>query len=145
VHALHGATDALRLSDHISRPLPPPLRRWLADDRARSGAGGASSVSVDGLRLRARLVRDAYPELDAIHLAPVVSAIDATMLRGLGLTRRQAEVLELALQGETSPRIAARLTLSRRTIEKHFDGIYARLGVRNGSEAIVAATTALGG
>jgi DNA-binding CsgD family transcriptional regulator len=52
-------------------------------------------------------------------------------LRSLGLTGRQAELLALAVEGHTSPEIGERLNLSPRTVEKHLDAAYARLGVRN--------------
>ncbi len=68
---------------------------------------------------------------------------DAATLRTLGLTRRQAEVLSLAFQGRTSAGIAHMLTISPRTVEKHFEAIYGRLGASNRIGAVVAAVQAL--
>lgn len=126
-------------------PLPPALRRWVSAERDRRGrsANGAATVMADGLPLRARLVRDAYPELDALHLSPLPEHVSAEALRSLGLTRRQADVLELALTGHTAPQIAEALSLSRRTVEKHFEGIYGRLGVANRMQAVVATMRAI--
>jgi len=120
--------------------LPAGLQRWVADQRdPRQRAGGRSLLTLHGQRVRARLVLDAYPGLDGLHLTPVRSAPGPGQLRSLGLTRRQADVLALALQGHTSPQIAQELTLSPRTVENHLDAIYKRLGVRNRSQAILTA------
>ena len=85
----------------------------------------------------------AYPDLDALHITPAGAAPDAAQLRQLGLSRRQADVLALALRGQNPTEIAAGLCLSRRTVEKHFEAIYARLGVSGRPGAIVAAFSML--
>jgi DNA-binding CsgD family transcriptional regulator len=66
-------------------------------------------------------------------------------LRALALTPRQAEVLAHALNGRTSAQIAAALGLSPRTVEKHFEGIYDRLGAANRAQAIATALQAFAG
>lgn len=122
-------------------PLPAPLRCWwIVNDAARPGA----QVSVDGMVLRLHVVPDAYPGLDALHLTPLTDRMPIATLRSFGLTKRQAAVLQLALQGSTAAQIAAELSLSRRTVEKHFEGIYSRLGVTNRAQAILAALAGAG-
>jgi len=69
---------------------------------------------------------------------------DATTIRTLGFTPRQSEVLSLALEGRTAASIAYALTISPRTVEKHFEAIYDRLGVVNRIEAVMATLAALG-
>lgn len=61
---------------------------------------------------------------------------DALGRRLEGLTPRQAEVMERVLAGRTSQGIAADLGISTRTVEKHLEGAYRRLGVRNRVEAV---------
>ena len=48
---------------------------------------------------------------------------------GDGLTNREREVAGFAARGLTDLEIAARLSLSRRTVETHLYRIYAKLGI----------------
>ncbi len=54
------------------------------------------------------------------------------------LSRREVEVLRLAADGRTNDEIAAALTLSVRTVERHLSNVYAKLGL-SGSAARAAA------
>ena len=56
-------------------------------------------------------------------------------LIGLGLTHRQAEILVLVATGAAEREIATRLAISHRTVEKHLERCYRRLGVNNRSLA----------
>jgi DNA-binding CsgD family transcriptional regulator/tetratricopeptide (TPR) repeat protein len=56
------------------------------------------------------------------------------------LTDRQLEVLALLAEGATNAEIAARLYLSRRTVDNHVAALLARLGVRSRHDALEAAT-----
>jgi DNA-binding CsgD family transcriptional regulator/pimeloyl-ACP methyl ester carboxylesterase len=57
----------------------------------------------------------------------------------LRLSRRQQEILRLMVSGQTNREIAAQLVLSLRTVERHANDIYSRLGVRNRTEAVAYA------
>jgi DNA-binding NarL/FixJ family response regulator len=56
-------------------------------------------------------------------------------LAGLGLTRRQAQVLQLLATGVGEREIATQLAISHRTVEKHLQRCYRQLGVNNRSQA----------
>jgi len=56
-------------------------------------------------------------------------------LVALGLTGRQAEVLQLLAIGATERDIATRLQISHRTVQKHLERCYRRLNVTNRSHA----------
>jgi DNA-binding CsgD family transcriptional regulator len=60
-----------------------------------------------------------------------------------GLTTRQQQVLRLVTAGLTDAAIGHRLGCSPRTVDKHLEHIYRRLGVSCRSAAIAAACTAL--
>jgi DNA-binding CsgD family transcriptional regulator len=129
-----------RLNLTVGAAVPDHLRAWLSGQReCPVHAGQSHSLTIAGHQMVAWLIRDAYPELDAIHLTRVDTVTDPLTLQSIGLTRRQAEVLSLAFDGHNSERIAQRLGTSRRTVEKHFEGVYDRLGVNTRSQAILAA------
>lgn len=71
--------------------------------------------------------------------------VSADSLRGLGLTRRQAEVLALLATGYTATQAAAVLGITSRTAHKHLELCYRRLGVRDRTEACRRAWAAVGG
>lgn len=56
-------------------------------------------------------------------------------LVALGLTVRQAEVLQLLATGVAEEEIATRLAISRRTVEKHLERCYRHLEVTNRAQA----------
>ena len=47
------------------------------------------------------------------------------------LTKREAEVLNRILQGETNDQICEELFISPNTLKKHLHNLYAKAGVRN--------------
>jgi DNA-binding CsgD family transcriptional regulator len=67
---------------------------------------------------------------DAAHAAPEIEALLA-----LGLTRRQAQILQLMAIGARERDIAIHLQLSPRTVEKHLERCYRILGVHNRTQA----------
>ena len=53
----------------------------------------------------------------------------------LGLSPREVEVLRLLASGLSNPAIAARLTLSVHTVERHVVNLYTKLGIHGRAEA----------
>ena len=58
------------------------------------------------------------------------------------LTARETEVLELIAQGRGNPAIAEQLVLSHKTVGNHISSIFAKLQVRDRSQASVRARDA---
>lgn len=57
-------------------------------------------------------------------------------MRERGLTAREAQIFSLLAAGATSQAVGQELGISVRTVEKHVQNIYSRLGARNRAEAI---------
>jgi len=55
------------------------------------------------------------------------------------LTKREIEVLELAAEGTSIPKLAAELALSPDTVRTHLQNIYGKLGVHNRTGAVTKA------
>lgn len=148
------AAEALALT--VGNRLPRVLLGWLAaashecvrggatDGRPESARGAWSPpMTVEAVSLQVRLVGDAYPGLHALHFRSLRPRPTIAALKTLGLTDRQAQVMQLALTGRTSIQAAAMLGISPRTVEKHMEAIYGRLGAVNRTEAVVIAARAL--
>ena len=57
----------------------------------------------------------------------------------MGLTEREREVLRLIVQGRSNGEIAAELTVSEATVKTHINHIFAKLGARDRTHAVVLA------
>jgi DNA-binding CsgD family transcriptional regulator len=58
-----------------------------------------------------------------------------------GLSRREIEVLRLLAAGKSNAQIADELVISIRTVERHINHIYTKLGVRNRAQATAYAVS----
>lgn len=98
------------------------------------------SPAVAEARIALAAFEDLGASADADAAAAWLRAVGATAARlgpkGLGLlTRRERDVLSVLAEGLPNPEIAARLYISRRTVEHHVASILSKLGVRNRTEA----------
>jgi DNA-binding CsgD family transcriptional regulator len=66
---------------------------------------------------------------------------ESVSLESCELSRRETEVLQWVAQGKTNTEIGCILGLSRRTVQKHLEHIFEKLGVETRT---AAATLALG-
>jgi DNA-binding CsgD family transcriptional regulator len=100
-----------------------PLDRWTL-----SRPGTPVRVSGGG-PFEARLLRSPVgPHVLWIREPSRVTVEDAV---ALGLTRRQAEVAVLLVDGLTNAAIAQRLEITDSTVRRHMEAIFDRLGVRS--------------
>jgi DNA-binding CsgD family transcriptional regulator len=81
---------------------------------------------------------------NALHHSEVMSRqvvrsapfADQRALQDLGLTPAQAKVLGLIASGQSTIDVGGELRISERTVQKHLQGVYRRLGVSDRSAAI---------
>lgn len=125
--------------------LPEPLQQWLA--QAQKGKGGSKAQAAasfpDHPELRLHYMGNAGPNEFLLRLAKDTSAgLPAEYSSELGLTTREGEVLSWLSKGKTNRDIAQILGLSPRTVDKHLEQIYAKLGVENRTAAAAIAANA---
>jgi DNA-binding CsgD family transcriptional regulator len=145
LEAIHARAERLLSALVLERHALQELREWAFLRRSRRGIvlqGEPLRLSVQGEQLLASYVYGEPGGLDAIalHTGPRAAA---SVLRGLGLTPRQADVLEMICDGARNLEIARALTLSEHTVRHHIEEIYRRLGVRSRAAAANRAARAL--
>ncbi|MDQ0509638.1 DNA-binding response OmpR family regulator/DNA-binding CsgD family transcriptional regulator [Angulomicrobium amanitiforme] len=132
--------------------LPEAVRLWLT---ARRGEGAGSEAAAIDLpvtmpvpgtvrRLRLSYVGQIGPEELLLRILDDQSVPPEQVLRAkLNLTVREAEVLMWLARGKANRDIGEILGLSPRTVNKHLEQIYAKIGVENRAAATALAVTAL--
>jgi DNA-binding CsgD family transcriptional regulator len=136
--------DYFEARDGHGDRLPAAVNDWIItpDPNRRT-----DSVHIDGDHGRLRITRVAraddstWPIVLLLQEAAVQRPALAALER-LGLTRRQAQVLQLVAIGEDDRRIAQELWLSTATVRKHLENIYARRGVNSRTAAAARAHAA---
>ncbi|MGC5171253.1 LuxR C-terminal-related transcriptional regulator [Microbacterium sp. DT81.1] len=153
-----GSPPAEALAERIrALRLVPTRHRPEAADRLGASAAELERLGFRGLAAETRLewaelAAEAADPAARTHVVDLVHYFDAQGLddwgdrarrlaRTLGvrvggrrggtdqLTRREAEVVELVLDGMSNAEVASRLFLSERTVETHLQHVYRRLGV----------------
>lgn len=86
--------------------------------------------------------RQAVADMRQMRYGPTNPArITTSDPRELGLTERQIDVLMLILQGLPNKLICRRLDLAEGTVKVHVSAVLRALGVRNRTQAVIAAST----
>ncbi len=136
------------LSDHHGAQaddfvLPPSLLQWLEQAKAK-GSSKSQAVSLpDNPQLRLYYMGETAPNEFLLRLSRESgTALPPEFTSELGLTTREGEVLAWLSKGKTNRDIAQILGLSPRTVDKHLEQIYAKLGVENRTAAAAIAANA---
>jgi DNA-binding NarL/FixJ family response regulator len=131
------------LNDELALPLA--MLQWL--EQAQKGKPGSKTAAMasfpDNEQLRLQYMGKLGTSEFLLRLAKDNSATTPVEFSSeLGLTTREGEVLSWLSKGKTNRDIAQILGLSPRTVDKHLEQIYAKLGVENRTAAAAIATKA---
>jgi DNA-binding CsgD family transcriptional regulator len=113
-------------------------------------AGEPLARSPSPVHLRTRRFAEATSRADEGGLAVLLLKEEAPnpslmLLGALGLTEREAEVLYWVAQGKTSPEIGMILGAALKTVKKHLQRVYEKLGVETRTAAALQASEILNG
>jgi len=146
----HASASAMRLLqkhfDLAAEPsrLPPQLSHWLLKPAGARQKTGPFEIERDGVRL---VVMLAWREPDGVCTLLLEEKSDASLksrLVSAGLTLREAEVLLWLMRGKADSEIAVILSSRTKTVSKHLEHIYEKLGVENRTAAANAASELFG-
>ena len=109
-----------------------------------AGASGHLSKAAPGRQLieAVRAVAAGGTVIESAVLSHLLAGTSSGPLPAARLTERELAVLELLAHGLHNKQVATRLGISRRTVERHCDNIYDKLGVGSRTEAVVQAISA---
>jgi DNA-binding response OmpR family regulator len=129
--------------------LPPDVQVWLRG-RREDGAATADEMVVlqtgmDQPRLQLSYIGQIGPDELLLRLVEGDGVGDELVLKQrLPITSRESEVLLWIMRGKSNRDIGEILGLSPRTVNKHLEQIFAKLGVENRTSAAALAVRALG-
>lgn len=129
-----------------SFPELAPGRSLPESARVAIGAGGAGTIPLgeaSGRRLSLAPLGRSGDEWLFRLLSDEVGGEEAILRRRYQLTAREAEVLLWIARGKSNRDIGDILGLSPRTVNKHLETVYAKLGVENRASAAVMALKAI--
>lgn len=126
--------------------LPSDITAWL-ERAAGSGRNAATwTGGTDGNRLELSYLGQVRADEHVLRLAGTQAGSEiATLRHRLSLTAREAEVLIWLARGKSNRDISDILGISPRTVNKHLEQIYEKLGVENRASATALAIRSLDG
>jgi DNA-binding CsgD family transcriptional regulator len=140
---------AFRDFDTEGYVLPGKVRDWLHQCAAGRSAATLPAIDLEpeasSPKLQLLYVGQIGPDENLLRLVEGELGSDQTVLKQkLLVTEREAEVLLWIARGKSNRDIAEILSLSPRTVNKHLEQIYAKLGVENRTSAAALAVRTLG-
>jgi DNA-binding response OmpR family regulator/DNA-binding CsgD family transcriptional regulator len=138
-------SDNLTAASDEEYELPASMLQWLEHvQRPKSGPKSPATASFpDNGQLQLQYMGKLAPNEFLLRLAREPNSdLPAKFSSELGLTTREGEVLSWLAKGKTNRDIAQILGLSPRTVDKHLEQIYAKLGVENRTAAAALAAAA---
>jgi DNA-binding CsgD family transcriptional regulator len=140
-----GARRLLGDGNAMRRGLPEEVRAWVSGRRGTPPATEPLVLQGANGRVLVRLLpRRRSDQREVLLLEGGTGELNAVALRGLGLTSRQADTLCLLALGHSPTQTAAHMGIAPRTVEKHLQHVYAKLGATSLSQATTIAWAAVG-
>jgi DNA-binding CsgD family transcriptional regulator len=144
--ALAWVAECTQATPRAGQPLPTPLDRWLARALMLLHAGRAAPAELvlacAGRRLRLQALPEGGVSGDGgilLLLERIAAPAHSLRLDAMRLTAREREVLHWVATGKTDREIAALLGCSHRTVQKHLEHVYPKLGVETRTAAVMRA------
>lgn len=107
-------------------------------------ASGSATMEIGSRRLEISVLSRIGPDELLFRLAEVGTRGDEQLLqRALSLTTREAEVLLWISRGKSNREIGEILSISPRTVNKHLEQVFVKLGVENRAAAAARAVRTL--
>jgi DNA-binding NarL/FixJ family response regulator len=108
------------------------------------GARGGARLEIGQRRIELSFLSSIGPDELLFRLAEITSGGDEQLLQqALQLTSREAEVLLWISRGKSNREIGEILDISPRTVNKHLEQVFVKLGVENRASAAARAIRAL--
>lgn len=123
--------------------LPAPLAREFFESRdwgfshTPSRSWRSVSKTLSGMRLTANYVPDHDGGYVVLKSGPVVVSVDTS---ALPLSGREREIVALVAAGKTNSEIGELLQISARTVQKHLENVFRKLGVETRTALVMRAT-----
>ncbi len=125
--------------------LPHLLADWLARCREEAGLGARSTtLTIAGRRVLVEYCGEVEGGEYLLFCEPADTATEEPLARAFGLTPRESEVLRWVTAGKTNRDIGVILGMSPRTVTKHLEHVFAKLGVETRTAAASRALAVLG-
>ena len=134
--------EARRLTDELDRETWAALAQVLA--RMAETSGSEELFEAGALRLTVALLGPGGAGEFLFKLTPSIEGMETPLLReAFGLTPREADVLLWTARGKSNKDMSEILNISARTVNKHLEQIFIKIGVENRASAAAAATRVL--
>jgi DNA-binding CsgD family transcriptional regulator len=144
---LEFATDGARrlMGEPSTMRLAGEVRQWTAEHSGpHTSAEPLVIEGADGRVLVRVLPGTREDRRQVLLLEAGTGELSVRALSALGLTARQAEALRWLSLGYPAVQAAAEMGIARRTLDKHIQHVYAKLGAHTLSQATATAWAAVG-
>jgi len=135
--------DELFMTDNATAPTLPS---HIADRLIRQDGTDTTPVQIDiqQRKLEFSLLSSIGPDEYLFRIAEIHTGNDVERLqKQLALTSREAEILAWISRGKTNRDVGEILSISPRTVNKHLEQVFTKLGVENRAAATARAIKAL--